>query len=266
MTATLLIPVIVIGVLFTPNMVFSLLIALFVGRGAWEWGKLIKISRNLHQFAYILLIIFILAIAYLFRDTSLGLVIILIGIAWWLSAFILVVLYQHQHNLTPSSKMIKAGIGLLVLVPAWMSLVLLQDLDNGPSLVLFLFIIIWTADSAAYFVGSYLGKRRFASRISPGKSWEGVIGALLVSFLVGLAYGKLTAMQDVSGGILTLCVVTVIFSILGDLTESMFKRIANIKDSSHILPGHGGVLDRIDSLTSAAPVYVAGLYMLGEMK
>jgi len=113
------------------------------------------------------------------------------------------------------------------------------------------------------FQAENLAAKKLASNVSPGKSWEGVYGALSISLLVGVSYVLYSEMQFTYAILfLVLVVLTVSFSILGDLVESMFKRMAGIKDSSHILPGHGGVLDRIDSLTSAAPVFLAGLWAM----
>ncbi|MDX1433429.1 MAG: phosphatidate cytidylyltransferase [Gammaproteobacteria bacterium] len=134
-----------------------------------------------------------------------------------------------------------------------------------PALVLFLLVLVWCADSAAFFVGRRYGRRRLASRVSPGKSVEGVLGAMLAGALLAGAAAPL-------GGVpaplpfVALSVLTVITSVLGDLTESAFKRRAGVKDSGSLIPGHGGVLDRIDSLTAAAPLFVLGYHWLGGMQ
>ena len=136
-------------------------------------------------------------------------------------------------------------------------MVLLRDNPSyGSCYVLYLILIVWFADSGAYFAGKRWGQRKLADKVSPGKTLEGVAGALLMSSIVSLAYLFLESMSFL---FMLLCLFTVIVSILGDLFESLFKRQAGIKDSGQILPGHGGILDRIDSLTSAAPIFVMGL-------
>lgn len=162
-------------------------------------------------------------------------------------------------------------IGGVILIPAWLSLILIHSSTSqtspvntsGISLIIFLFLLIWLADSAAYFSGRKFGSKKLANNVSPGKSWEGVYGALSMSLIFGASYAIYADMQFIAAVYFILLVLlTASFSILGDLVESMFKRMAGIKDSSNILPGHGGVLDRIDSLTSAAPVFFAGLWAM----
>jgi phosphatidate cytidylyltransferase len=262
-TAALLIPIIVISIFFSPDYIFSLLIAFIICLGAWEWRKLIKLSHISHEIAYILLIISIMISTYLFKDTYLTLFIVAVGIIWWISALILIVLFQKESGLI-LNKLLKVGISLLVLIPAWSSLTVLHTSSNGKQLLIFLFVLIWVADSAAFFVGQLIGKRALVNKVSPGKSWEGVFGALFFSVLLGIGYAIITGRYHGSAGLVILCVVTVAFSIIGDLTESMLKRIEHLKDSGGLLPGHGGVLDRIDSMSSAAPVYLVGLWLLGD--
>ena len=175
----------------------------------------------------------------------------------------LVVRYQMNKNINLTSSFSKTIIGIVILIPAWLSLVLIHLSSSGVSLMLFLFFLIWLADSAAYFSGRRFGSKKLANNVSPGKTWEGVYGALTMSLLFGASYAFYTDMKFmVAVNFILLTLFTASFSILGDLVESMFKRMAGIKDSSNILPGHGGVLDRIDSLTSAAPVFFAGLWAM----
>ncbi|MES1196791.1 MAG: phosphatidate cytidylyltransferase, partial [Steroidobacter sp.] len=126
-----------------------------------------------------------------------------------------------------------------------------------------LLLIVAATDIGAYFTGRAFGKHKLAPRVSPGKTWEGVGGGLLSATVMAMVLSKWLSMPEVS--FTMLCVVTAAFSIVGDLTESLFKRHAGLKDSGNILPGHGGVLDRIDSITAAAPVYVYGLMYLNAV-
>jgi phosphatidate cytidylyltransferase len=162
---------------------------------------------------------------------------------------------------------LRALAGDLILVPAWGALVALHGQEpHGPAWVLFLAALVWLADIGAFFAGRRWGRRKLAVRVSPGKSWEGVAGGVLAA-LAGAAVAVVLAGEPLHQVpiLFVLVVVTVAASVLGDLTESLFKREAGLKDSGGLLPGHGGVLDRIDSLLAAAPVFVLGLVWLGRL-
>jgi phosphatidate cytidylyltransferase len=136
--------------------------------------------------------------------------------------------------------------------------------EYGPGYVILLFLLIWGADTGAYFAGRAFGKHKLAARVSPGKTWEGVFGGMLLALTVALGATQWLEPAGQLVPFLVLVAVTVAISVLGDLAESLFKRIADVKDSGGLLPGHGGVLDRIDSLTAAAPVFTLGLIWLSR--
>jgi phosphatidate cytidylyltransferase len=147
-------------------------------------------------------------------------------------------------------------VGFLVLVPTWAAMVYIRELTQGPWLIVYMFLLVWGADTGAYFAGKRFGKRKLLPRVSPAKSWAGVGGASVTVLLVTMtAQQHLHFSQNLSFGIYILALVLLFVSVVGDLTESMFKRQCGIKDSGSILPGHGGIMDRIDSLTAAAPVF-----------
>jgi phosphatidate cytidylyltransferase len=158
--------------------------------------------------------------------------------------------------------------GVPVLVPTFIALARVQlsarSLARGPELVLWLLLLVIAADIGAFFAGRSLGRHKLAPRVSPGKTWEGALGGLLAVGLVALA-GAVHLSLPVAAGVAFGCAVG-IFSVIGDLTESMFKRAAGLKDSGSLLPGHGGILDRIDSLTAAAPLYALGLLGAGVIE
>ncbi|MCK5877029.1 MAG: phosphatidate cytidylyltransferase [Candidatus Marithrix sp.] len=254
-TAAILIPLIVWVLLTTSTQVLVGIMSVFVLIGAWEWSALCGWQAKLIRGIYVIFIGLLLLVSYLLQNY---IVYSLIGAGiWWLVALYWTWMYQRQHDLLPTSPMIKALLGIIILVPAWIALLLLRDQYGGQS-VLFLFVLIWTADSGAYFAGKQWGKTKLADKVSPGKTWEGVSGALVMGLAIALGYALL---QSISLLFVLLGLLTILVSILGDLLESMFKRQMNIKDSGNILPGHGGVLDRIDSLTSAAPIFVGGLIL-----
>ena len=165
---------------------------------------------------------------------------------------------------TPGARMLKLIAGSLCVIPAWCALGWLHSEALGPRWTLFALVLIWAADSGAYFVGSKFGKHKLAPAISPGKTWEGVVGgmaaAMLLAVLVlkglGLSWSALPALA-------LLTAITAGISVVGDLFESLMKRHAGLKDSGTIFPGHGGVMDRIDSLLAALPVFVVGKSWLG---
>ncbi|MFP4131728.1 MAG: phosphatidate cytidylyltransferase, partial [Thiohalospira sp.] len=148
--------------------------------------------------------------------------------------------------------------GLVALIPAWFSLVHLHGTTDGPWWVLALMFLIWGADTGAYFAGRALGRHRLAPSVSPGKTWEGAIGGLALALLAGTAVAMAAGLA-IPTGFSLVAAVTVAASVVGDLGESLLKRAADRKDSGTLFPGHGGVLDRVDSLLAATPVFVLGL-------
>jgi phosphatidate cytidylyltransferase len=152
--------------------------------------------------------------------------------------------------------------GILALVPAWLALAKMRgDSQVGAEWVLFTLVLVQVADIGAFFVGRRFGRHRLAPNVSPGKTWEGVIGGLIASALVAV-FGSIRFGIPLLQ-FLPLCLAAVAFSIVGDLTESLLKRFAGLKDSGRLFPGHGGVMDRIDSVTAAAPVLLFGLQFIG---
>lgn len=183
------------------------------------------------------------------------------GAVWWLLALMLVLRYPAMSGLW-GSRVTTAVMGLFVLVPACLGLVWLRAQPDGLLLVLYVIAIVASADIGAFFVGRQFGKHKLAPSVSPGKSIEGFIGGL--AFCTLLAAGSMFHFTSVSKPLfLLLTLVAALASVLGDLAESMVKRHRGVKDSGRILPGHGGVLDRIDSLTAAAPVFALGWYLIG---
>lgn len=262
-TAIVLIPVIVLGVLYLDKLWFAVLFGAVIAVAAWEWAGIAGYTQRLPRTGYTLLVVLLMALAFAFRFGQLPFWLIGIALLWWVLAIYLVAAYQGNESDEFSLPLPAALIGLLTLVPAWLSLIVLhEDEPDGVVLVLFLLLLIWCADIAAYFSGRRWGKSRICSRVSPGKSWEGVYGALLAAVVMAVMYSANRHLQGVESLIfMGICLITVLASIVGDLLESLMKRIAKVKDSGSILPGHGGVLDRIDSLTAALPVFFGALWL-----
>ena len=263
-TAAILIPLVVAVIFLLDAKWFSILFAVFVAIGACEWAALCKLNGK-YRYFYSLFSVLILAGLYWLNNANVFSAIVLSGVVYWGFAIFLVVSYQKQRNLLPKSILALLVIGLLLLIPMWSSLTMLKAYSAGGSqLLMFLLLLIWSADSGAYFAGKRWGKRKLADRVSPGKTWEGIIAGVLAGIVITVAYVIVSNKELLHGLVfIGLAIVTVLISIIGDLMESLVKREANIKDSGSILPGHGGVLDRIDSLTAAGPVFVVGLLSMG---
>jgi phosphatidate cytidylyltransferase len=180
----------------------------------------------------------------------------------WLVALLWVVRYPRPAFWQPI--LVRLIFGMAIMVTTWSALVVLKQQPHFLTWILLLMGLIWGADSGAYFTGRRFGRTKLARRVSPGKSWEGVIGGVVVT-QVGVslfAYSQHWSLEQ-AFVLAFIALVTVLVSVLGDLTESMFKRHEGVKDSGHLIPGHGGVMDRVDSLTSAAPIFVLLLLLFG---
>jgi len=252
-----------LGLLFlAPMQWFAVVVAGVILLGGWEWANLSNLNRALRfVFLAALGVALVFAAQYVFAmdfsnpDIDRARQILAVACGWWALAFLWVQGYPASAMLW-GNRWARGLIGLVVLMPAWLSVVILRGLDHGAWLVLFVVAIVVAADVGAYFVGRKFGKHKLAREVSPGKSWEGFFGGLAACLVLALTVSyafELPLKNTVlfSFGVL----VTALASVIGDLVESMFKRHRGIKDSSRILPGHGGILDRLDSLTAALPVF-----------
>ena len=258
-TALILLPIALCGFFLLEGAGFALFIGLVVTLGAWEWARLAGFEAPVARVVFAVVVALLLFGLYVFPDLApwvLG-----AAVLWWGAATWLVLTFPQSAELW-SAASTKLVIGLLILLPAWQGLVLIKAMPLGNWLIMAVMVLVWGADIGAYFSGRKFGKRKLAPKVSPGKSWEGVFGGLLLSLVITAAVGftrgwSISEMFAALFGAATI----VLISVVGDLTESMFKRQAGIKDSSNLLPGHGGVLDRIDSLTAAIPVFAVLLWI-----
>ena len=242
---------------------FTIFTGIMIFIAGWEWAGLSGSTSIYSRLVYASFITGILLFFALGMQKSQLVGMSLLGTVWWCVALILVIFCQSGKRLIPNRRIARYFLGLFVLLPASLSLISQYKSASGPSYVLLLFTLIWTVDSTAYFIGKEWGSQRLANRISPGKSWEGFISSMLVAVIPPLVFINVRSITGTDAIFLVcLCIVSAGFSVVGDLFESMIKRDANMKDSGRLLPGHGGVLDRIDSLTAAAPVFVLGLWMI----
>ncbi|WP_443628664.1 phosphatidate cytidylyltransferase [Candidatus Njordibacter sp. Uisw_002] len=259
-TALVIAPLTLAAVFFLPPQVFSLFIALIVLMAGWEWTAMMRLVSRSQRTVYVLSLLFAIVVVQKalphFEE-----VIFSVTAVWWMLATGLVFLYP-KASLLWCGRVSKGIVGFMVLVPTWAAMVYIRELEQGPWLILYMFLIVWGADTGAYFAGKRFGKRKLMPRVSPAKSWAGVGGATVTVILISMfTQQSLHFLQNLSAGVYILVLVLLFSSIIGDLTESMFKRQCGIKDSGSILPGHGGIMDRIDSLTAAAPVFALCLIL-----
>lgn len=250
------------GLLFLlPAKGFALGIAPLLLLGGVEWCRLAGVKQPFGQLLYLVLLAMVMAGCF-YRPMMMQWLLPM-ALVWWLVVGWVLVGYPRRQPQWLLNKIGMLAVGPLLLVVPWFSLYLLRVQGQGEWLVLFLFLLIWGADIGAYFSGRQWGRRKLLPAVSPGKSWEGVVGGNLVAILVALAVAVATGKEDRDIGYYLLVGVLIsLVSVVGDLAESLFKRRADVKDSGKLLPGHGGVLDRIDSLTIAAPLF--GLLMVGH--
>ena len=259
----ILMPSVVLAMLYLDTRWLALLFGLVVCLAAWEWALMCGFYACVSVASYTVLICILLGWAYYLLDSAGAWFVILGAVFWWTVASFLVIAIHRQRLEMTQSRYYKALMGIIVLIPAWLSLVMLHHQGrDGISLLIFLCVLVWITDISAYFIGRRWGTRKLSPQISPGKSWAGVYGACASTLLYTLIYTLINGMQLVETILfITLCLATAMTSVIGDLTESVMKRAANIKDSGNLIPGHGGVLDRIDGLTAAGPVFVSGLML-----
>jgi phosphatidate cytidylyltransferase len=259
LTIAIAAPVFIVLVLYSPTVVFAWAVLLLLLAAAYEWARLSGLHSPLAAAGYSLVcgILILPAMSFAVPET-LRAWIYGVALCWWLLATSWLVSYQREPRAS-HSRALKLLMGLLTLLPPWFALTELHAAPAfGPGWVLLLFLLVWAADIGAYVAGKLYGRVKLAPAISPGKTLEGLAGGLLAAALVA---GIATFYFNVS--VLMLCVLgiaTAALSVIGDLFESLMKRMAGVKDSGSLLPGHGGVLDRIDSMTIAAPVFAFGCF------
>lgn len=268
-TALALVALLVSAVAFLPLPGLALFLAAVALVGGWEWSNLAHYQSLPLRIAFCL--VQALVMLWMYFSCRLGdtpdieAVQQLLGVAgvWWALALLWIKGYPASAGLWGNPFMLGL-MGLLVITPAWLSVVFLLSYSHGALLLLFMVVIVAFADIGAYFAGRAWGKRKLALKVSPGKSWEGVWGGLAACAVLGcVTFLVLRPPQLGAAGILAVILSTAMASVLGDLLESMVKRHRGIKDSGAILPGHGGLLDRIDGHTAAAPVFALGLILAG---
>ncbi|MDX2350711.1 MAG: phosphatidate cytidylyltransferase [Porticoccus sp.] len=242
---------------------FSLATAVVVIYAAWEWSDLSSISGIPLRLVYTAALAVLLVVAAYVLGLSVegsieldpGRSLLMTMVPWWAIALLWVQGYPSSAILWGSC-WVRGVMGFLVLVPTWSALVILIHSTQGEWVILLVVMVVAFADIGAYFSGRHFGKHKLASSVSPKKTWEGLLGGVVVNVVVVILLGAMLKLDSRTWVLLAMMImITVLASVLGDLLESMVKRHRGIKDSGSILPGHGGVLDRVDSLTAALPVF-----------
>lgn len=262
-TALLLAPLVMLAVLLLPTAGFALVIAAFAIVGAWEWAALAGVVGRAWRVGYAAALAVLLAAIWFALPRSWDLALFAVAAAWWLGLGVTMARIRRITPVTTIQPKLLA-LGLMVLAAPWLAMTHLHAVpDTGPALVLSLLLLIWIADSAAYFAGRRFGRRKLAVVLSPGKTWAGVWGALAGAGLWGALVALPLGLPLLAALALVLvCALAAVVSIIGDLYESLLKRRRGLKDAGNLLPGHGGMLDRIDSIVAAAPVFALGLLWL----
>ena len=267
----LILTAIFLGALFgLPAGYFPFFIGAVVLIGAWEWANLSSFSANWQRAIYSLFILILMIVASnyfgfegdanpLLNDAAIR-DLLVVGCGWWALALLFVQGYPSS-SLLWGHKALRLLMGLLVLLPTWIALVYIRQQPNGAWLVLMLILVVAIADSGGYFAGRRFGRHKLAPAVSPGKTWEGFAGGFLANCVLALILSFALSINVAL--MLAIVIPTSLVSVLGDLLESMVKRHAGVKDSGHILPGHGGILDRVDGITAGAPVFAMALLVTG---
>jgi phosphatidate cytidylyltransferase len=263
-TALLLAPLVILGVLRLSNPLFSgalLLVVLLCGN---EWGRLAGLRGMTERVLYLLSMAGLMAGLWLnASDPVLDLAVLAVA-GIWMGMTAAIFAWGHKPLQQVSDQPVVALFGLILLPFAWFSLSRLHlSSEIGPQLTLALLFLIWLADTAAYFGGKRFGRNKLSPVLSPNKTWEGFISAMLAAVLWVVAVKQIIAVPVGFVPLLAIALIVASVSVAGDLFESMVKRRAGEKDSGRLLPGHGGIWDRIDSLVSAAPVFLALMILFG---
>ena len=258
LTAIVLVAILLGVMLGLPPLATVCLITALVLIGAWEWAAFIGKGSPAARAAFTAVVAaaLIAILHFSFLSAQFVRATMIVAMVWWMVAFLWVCFAPAR--VTPIAA---AVAGLFALVPCWLSLVYVTWTTQSTRWVLFTLALVWAADTGAFFAGRWLGRVPLAPRVSPKKTWEGVLGGILTSAVVAWLAASYVFTVDV-GPFVLLCTAVAAVSIVGDLTESMLKRAVGLKDSGNVFPGHGGMLDRIDSVTAAAPALVFALIAL----
>jgi len=272
LAALVMAPVAIAAILLLPTPWMMVLAALIFLAGLWEWFDLAEIEDTLARSVLLVAhLAMMVAIVWASRSATTGPTLALfqlasvIGVIWWLLALMWLGRYQFASDHDTHARVFKLAAGALAVIPAWCALAWIHAEDpNGHRWLLTALGVVWAADTGAYFVGRKFGRHKLSPRVSPNKTIEGLAGGVIAGVLVGVAaaYFLAHALPSQLPAVALVALVAVLFSVIGDLFESLLKRHAGTKDSGNLIPGHGGILDRIDGVLAALPVFALGKALL----
>ena len=254
-----------------PASALAAIFVVIIALGAWEWSQLAGLTHMRTKLLYVILVVACAGAMYRYagdgQNFSREVVQPVVGLAclWWCFALLWVKSYPASAGLW-NSRLARSLMGVLILVPAWFAAVYLLNVEARNAVMVVLVLIVAAADIGAYFSGKSFGRHALSPQVSPGKTWEGFWGGVLAVAILSVVIWSLLPerFNHLSlQAVLVVALVTAFASVLGDLTVSMVKRAGGVKDSSSLLPGHGGLLDRLDSLCAATPAFALGLLMVG---
>jgi phosphatidate cytidylyltransferase len=259
------------AIVFLPLPGLAAIFGLLVAAGGWEWSRLAGWDSPAARGLYVLLLCACMAALYWYCQLGQGpakqQVQPFLGLAclWWSFALLWVKSYPMSAVLWRTVFM-RSLMGLLILTPAWLAAVFLLSFPRGGLLVVVMVVVVAVADIGAYFSGKAWGRHKLAEKVSPAKTWEGFWGGMAGCVLLAVSLWSLLPDRAAHVGLASVIAVTLstaLASVVGDLSVSMVKRESGVKDSGTMLPGHGGMLDRLDSICGAAPVFALGLLLAG---
>ncbi|MET0656195.1 MAG: phosphatidate cytidylyltransferase [Pseudoxanthomonas sp.] len=284
--ALVMAPVAIAAILFLPTQWLSAAVALVFLLGLWEWFRLAEIDDTLSRTVLLIANLMLMVLLLWASRTGSGLspalfqIVTLVGVVWWFVSLLWLRFFNFASDHETYGRVFKLAAGTLAVIPAWCALCLIHSdnfqtpadsADNlhGHLWLLTALVIVWAADTGAYFVGRHFGGRLFghrklAPRISPNKTLEGLLGGLVFGVGAGLLFASFAGLTVAQAPAFVLvAILSVLFSVAGDLFESLLKRHVGAKDSGNLIPGHGGILDRIDGVLAALPIFALGKELFG---
>jgi len=266
LTALLLLPLVMAAIFALPAQWFLILLAAILLGGSWEYRRLAGLSSHPAGYMLVLIQVVILVALFMHRsqwDDGIFTAMTAACVAW-LFMFVRLPLYQPDAQPDSRYQTVSFVTAAVSITTGWFAISWIRLQPEGSWLILLLLLIVWAADTGAYFAGKNFGKNKLAPHISPGKTREGLIGGLIAAPLVALLAAELMPLAEFdTTKLILLALVTALVSAGGDLMVSLHKRTSGFKDSGKLLPGHGGILDRVDSLLAAAPFFALGLLVSG---
>jgi phosphatidate cytidylyltransferase len=264
LTALVLAPLAILIILLPPTVVFAGIVAVTFLAALWEWAQLSGVQSRAARIGLLAVATGVVTLLWCVHATAATPWLLAIGVAWWLLACLWLRHFAFAAAPTRENLTLKLLAGALVIFPAWVALTSIHAREShGHWWTLLALVIVWLSDIGAYFSGRTFGKRKLAPQISPGKTWAGAYGAMVAGVAIAELGGWLLGVRGAQLiALALLAAATVAISIVGDLLESLMKRHAQVKDSGTIFPGHGGLMDRLDSVFAALPVFAAGLLLL----